>query len=109
MTWESWSVLLLLPDAEGKLKYLNSWRGVCLSATCMLCVDYQRLFFTLWTTDVRENWRGCQNQHVFVLQRDSQNQYGGAWPMYSTSFPSVFIVNPSYLQSSFEMWPPRLL
>lgn len=80
-----------------------------LSHRHVLRVDYQRLVFTLWTIDVREDGRGCENQHVFVLQRDSQNQYGGAWPTYLTSPPSEFIVNLSYLQPSFEMWPPMLL
>lgn len=33
-----------------------------LSHRHVLRVDYQRLVFTLWTIDVRENGRGCENQ-----------------------------------------------
>lgn len=69
-------MLFLLPDDERKQKHLSVHSMGPLSHQHVRHVGYQRL--VLWTTDVQENGRGCEKQHVFVLQGDSQNQYGGA-------------------------------
>lgn len=66
----------MLPDDERKQKYLYSWyvfMGGLLSHLHAFHADDQRLFFMVWTTDIREIWRGCEKQPILVLQTHGIN------------------------------------